>query len=72
MTFKTDNKVSEVVDAAARVAFGRSRTAARALAVCVSCAKAPGEFRDECSCREWAISSLCQSCQDSIFGAGEE
>jgi hypothetical protein len=62
--------LSEPVDAVARLAFGRSRTAARALAVCVSCAKPPQGFRDTTSAREWEISSLCQECQDSVFGLG--
>src|SRR6266487_1160403 len=29
-------------------------------------------FRDELSSREYSISGLCQDCQDSVFGTGEE
>ena len=60
-----------LIDEAARGAFGTSRTAARALGVCVRCRKPAIEFRDELSKREFAISQLCQSCQDDIFGALE-
>ena len=30
------------------------------------------DFRDELSRREYAISGLCQTCQDSVFGGGED
>ena len=36
--------------------------------VCPSCGKKCGEFRDELSRQEQAISGLCQSCQDEVFG----
>ena len=29
-------------------------------------------FRDELSAREYYISGMCQACQDSVFGAGDE
>lgn len=35
--------------------------------VCVFCGKPATEFRDELSKREYAISGLCQRCQDEIF-----
>ena len=38
----------------------------------IGCGKPVGEFRDEISRREFSISGLCQSCQDSFFGIGEE
>jgi len=51
--------------------FGRS-TAIK-LDRCVSpplgCGGPAVKFRDELSRREYAISGLCQVCQDSIFGA---
>jgi len=64
---KEPNPVDELVDVVAREAFGRSRTAASALLVCVSCAKPPEAFRDKASEREWEISRLCQACQDAFF-----
>lgn len=35
------------------------------------CGEPIGEFRDALSRREYTISGLCQTCQDSIFGRGE-
>ena len=35
---------------------------------CVSCKGDATDFRNEISKREYTISGLCQSCQDSIFG----
>ena len=29
-------------------------------------------FKDEPSAREYYISGMCQACQDSVFGAGDE
>jgi hypothetical protein len=36
----------------------------------IGCGKAigEGEFRDALSIKEYRISGLCQSCQDSVFG----
>lgn len=33
------------------------------------CGKLAGEFRDEVSRREYAMSALCQACQDSVYNA---
>ena len=30
------------------------------------------DFRDEISCKEYGISGMCQTCQDSVFGEVEE
>lgn len=35
--------------------------------LCPFCLKAPGEFRDELSRKEFGISGLCQKCQDETF-----
>lgn len=32
------------------------------------CGEPIGEFRDELSEREYTLSGLCQTCQDSVFG----
>lgn len=56
--------------------FGR--TSAIHEAQCVpaptGCGKpvAMDDFRDEISRKEYRINGLCQECQDSVFGAGEE
>ena len=41
---------------------------ATCLAAPIGCGKAIGPFKDEVSSKEYAISGLCQHCQDSIFG----
>ena len=35
----------------------------------IGCGKPAGEFRDDVSRREYAISGLCQACQDSVYNA---
>lgn len=35
---------------------------------CVFCKQPATEFKDELSRREFSISGICQSCQDSMFG----
>ena len=48
--------------------FGR--TTAIENEMCVSCKEDIRDFRDDLSKREYAISGLCQQCQDGVFGAG--
>ena len=47
--------------------FGRSVSLAKAGNQCVCCGKSATEFRDEISKREYAITTLCQHCQDEVF-----
>ena len=49
---------------------GRSTaiTADVCLSAPLGCGKPVGEFRDECSKREYTISGFCQECQDKVFG----
>ena len=35
---------------------------------CVTCSEPADGFRDEVSLKEYTISGMCQSCQDSVFG----
>jgi hypothetical protein len=58
-----------LMDEIAKKTFGRTKTEAYSKGVCVSCGKAPEEFRDPDSRKEFEISQLCQSCQDEIFRA---
>ena len=51
---------------------GVSRVGAVAEASCVDCKGEASEFRDPLSQKEYTISGLCQSCQDSIFGISED
>ena len=66
------NELDRAKEDMAFMAFGRSRTLAMAGNQCVSCGEVAGEFRDELSRKEYGISGLCQTCQDGIFGVGEE
>lgn len=43
------------------------RRVARATQTCVWCKGDATEFRDELSRREYAISHMCQTCQDEVF-----
>jgi hypothetical protein len=36
------------------------------------CGKPANEFKDEVSEHEYRISGLCQTCQDDIFGGGDD
>lgn len=46
--------------------FGR--TTAITSDTCVFCKTPATEFRDELSRKEYAISGMCQNCQDDTFG----
>jgi hypothetical protein len=35
----------------------------------IGCGGPASQFNDDCSRREFAISGLCQKCQDSLFGS---
>ena len=52
--------------------FGRSPSVCKAGGQCVKCGEFDLSFRDELSRKEFGISALCQSCQDGIFGVGDE
>jgi len=39
---------------------------------CPTCGGEVGDFRDELSAREYGISGMCQTCQDSVFCEDEE
>ncbi len=38
----------------------------------IGCGGLATNFKDEISRREYRISGLCQKCQDSVFGCGED
>jgi hypothetical protein len=59
------NKIDEI---ASELGLGQTRTGAIKTDTCVSCKKEALKFKDSISRREFAISGLCQECQDSIFG----
>ena len=69
---KPEEKSPEM-DAALKQIFGIDRPHSIMTKMCVFCGK-PAldvDFRDEISRREFAISGICQSCQDQVFG-GED
>ena len=51
---------------------GVSRVGAVAEGSCATCKGEASSFRDALSEKEYTISGMCQSCQDSIFGISEE
>lgn len=51
---------------------GVSRVGAVAEASCVMCKGEASSFRDPLSKKEYTISGMCQSCQDSVYGSEEE
>jgi hypothetical protein len=51
---------------------GVSRVGAVSENSCVTCSGEAKSFRDAISKKEYTISGMCQSCQDSIFGVSEE
>ncbi len=55
--------------------FGRDRTATVSDGLCVTCpskGNVASSFRDDLSKKEYAISGMCQSCQDDFFGTSEK
>ena len=54
--------------------FGQDRVQTITEGYCMTCEKTgiiATSFRDDISRKEYAISGMCQSCQDDIFGVGE-
>jgi|WetSurMetagenome_2_1015567.scaffolds.fasta_scaffold567277_1 hypothetical protein len=64
-------KSKEIDDLLTYIA-GIRRQEAAAASICTVCKKPLTPFRDSLSRREYEISGLCQECQDSVFGTGEE
>jgi len=54
---------------------GKDRVTCIREGICITCDDAHGiiasSFRDDISRKEYAISAMCQSCQDDVFGMGE-
>ncbi len=47
--------------------FGRTRTEALELGLCIVCGAPAKDFIDERASREYTISGSCQTCQDMVF-----
>jgi len=52
----------------AKKAFGKTKSECEEENICVTCHKPITEFRNKISDREYAISGMCQTCQDLVFG----
>lgn len=62
------DNLNEFKDNMARSLFGRTRTESQEKRICVMCGKEAKQFKDVLSEKEYAISGICQICQDNIFG----
>lgn len=51
--------------------FATMRRRAKFMSCCAFCGQSALHFRDELSRKEYAISLLCQACQDEVFSAEE-
>lgn len=62
-------ELQDFVDDLSEKAFGKSQTEAMKKKECVFCHAEikPEDFRDELSRKEYAISGICQKCQDEVF-----
>jgi hypothetical protein len=60
--------IESLLDEVSERMFGRKRTEAIRAGICVDCGQAVVAFRNALSYREYAISGLCQRCQDEVFG----
>ncbi len=60
------DKVPEI-DEMIQEVFGIDRVKSIKENKCVFCGRDATEFRDELSKKEFSISGICQSCQDSIW-----
>ena len=70
MSKPMENKSDEIKAVIEEVFPG---TAARIAAhKCPCCQQDIGPFRNTLSHKEYQISGLCQKCQDSVFGGGDE
>lgn len=61
-------KTPEFIDHLGKEMFGRSRTEAQEQKLCITCGNKIEGFKDEISAKEYAISGMCQKCQDEVFG----
>jgi hypothetical protein len=65
-TWKAEN-IRNMLDGLSTQMYGRSSSESIKQDVCMRCGKSAKEFKDDLSLREYAISGLCQECQDIIF-----
>ena len=63
-------KKSPEIDSLLKVITSRNRVDTIKADMCMTCDGSATEFKDNLSRREYRISGMCQTCQDSIFGGG--
>jgi len=63
---------SEAIEQTIQDMFGIDRKESITTDTCVFCKLPATQFTDELSRKEFTISGMCQSCQDSTFGTEEE
>ena len=66
------SKKSPQIESLLSALTGVSRVGAVHEASCVMCGGEARIFRDDLSRKEYAISAMCQDCQDKVFGCEEE
>ena len=70
MTTNNDKspEITQFLDNTSMKSFNRTRTESMSQNICVMCGNPATTFKDELSKREYAISGMCGTCQDSIWG----
>ena len=74
-SWKSDT-INGELDLLSQIIFnGKDRQTCIEEGICITCDEAKGlkatSFRDDVSRKEYAISAMCQPCQDDVFGHGE-
>jgi len=67
MEGRKNEAIESLLDSISTMAWGNARSDSLATQRCVMCKGPATEFKDALSRKEYAISSLCQECQDMVF-----
>ena len=74
-SIKSDTMNGELALLSMIIFNGKDRETCVEEGICISCDEAKGlkatSFRDDISRKEYVSASMCQSCQDDIFGVGD-
>ena len=75
-SWKSDT-INGELDLLTQIIFnGKDRQTCIEEGTCITCDEAKGliatSFRDDVSRKEYAISAMCQSCQDDVFGVSDD
>jgi hypothetical protein len=69
---KKDAAIVDGLNVISTAIFGMSRSSAIATDTCIACKSSASEFANDASRREFALSGLCQKCQDEVFAEPED